>query len=139
MHKPNLDINAVLAAEGRTLQEVHQPVSIWNTNFFKVKWDEDAFPSLSDGCGTCTTLADGCLCDVSVSNQIEFESFPTAEEVLSQLKVGSVPVDWLEVDYELTQSTADVEMYNKIGTTNFAVDTIFAVRSEDGESKSCSP
>lgn len=135
VHNPNLEINSVLVAEGITLQEVHQPVSIWNTNFFKVKWDGDAFPSLSDGCGTCTTLADGCLCDVTVSNQIQFESFPTAEQVLSQLKVGSVPVDWLELDYELFQSTADVDMYNKIGNTNFAVDTVFVVRSEGGELK----
>jgi len=128
VHNPNLDINSILSAAGKTLQQVHQPVSYANNNFFKVKWDGGDFPSLEDGCGTCTTLSDGCLCDVTVANQVHFEAFPTVDQVLSELKVGSVPLEWMP-EYSLVQDTGGVQMFNKGGSTStdFSVDTIFGV------------
>ncbi len=134
VHNPNLDINTDLSSAGITLQEVRESVSPTNQNFFKVKWDSDVFPSIDDGCGTCTTLDDGCLCDVVVNDERVFDQKPTYDQVLSQLKIGSISIDWMS-EYSSTPSSNDVvQMFNKDGTDTLYIDTIFGV-DVGGETK----
>jgi len=133
VHNPNLDINSVLSASGKTPQQVHQPVSYGNKNFFKIKWDGDLFPSLEAGCGTCIALSDGCLCDVTVEDEVYFETIPTISQVLSELKIGSIPVEWMS-EYSMILDVNGVKMFNKEGSTSFLTDTIFGV-TQGGETK----
>jgi hypothetical protein len=116
-------------------QEVHESVTHSNENFFKVKWDGDGFPSLDDGCGgTCTNSDEGCLCDVVVAYEINFDVFPTYDEVLSQLKIGSISLEWMS-EYSMTSEQGSVQMFNKDESTELRIDTIFVVEV-GGEAKS---
>jgi hypothetical protein len=87
-------------------------VSPENKNFFKIKWDDDAYPSLTNGCGTCQTLSDGCLCDVEIAEKQEFKSTPSSvEEILSRLKLGSHHPDWYGRDYRLNSDENGIQTF----------------------------
>jgi hypothetical protein len=107
VHNPNLDINSVLG----TAQSIYQPVSPENKNFFKIKWDNDAYP---EQCGDCQQLSDGCLCEVVITEEGIFTEVPTAEEALSlesSLKIGCPHPDWLEMGYALSSETNGISVY----------------------------
>lgn len=136
VHNPNIDINTELESAGITLQEVRESVSPSNQNFFKVKWDNDVFPSIDDGCDACTILEDdGCLCEITVNDERYFDQKPTYDQVVSQLKIGSISIDWISSEYSSTpNSNSVVQMFNKDGTDNLYIDTIFGV-DVGGETK----
>lgn len=111
MHNPNLDINTVLANKGENVHTVYQPVSVDNRNFFKVKWHKGRYPTFGQ-CGTCEQVSDGCLCDVVEKTVRVFAKRPSSvQAILSNMKIGSPPPDWLNNDYELSADTNGVKLY----------------------------
>ena len=67
-------------------------------NLFNVRWAGGRFPTVEQGsCSSfCTVLDDTCLCDVTVNVSAVFTdptAVPSAEEISSQLHVGSPPPD----------------------------------------------
>lgn len=120
VHSPNVLLSG---------QEVHESVNSTNQNLFKIKWDGDIFPSVEDGCGTCLTQDNGCLCDVAVFYEKNFETtFPTYDQVLAQLKIGSIPEQWIPQEYTNTRTQNAVQMWNKdSSSTDILLDTIFGV------------
>ena len=116
MHSPNL----------KASQTVWDPVSdsINNKNSFKIKWDNDVYPTLSAGnCGTCEALEDGCLCDISgIKEGRALRRFPTVYQVTSELKIGSPPPEWLDLDYTMALKKNDVEIW--VLTSNYNPDKV---------------
>jgi len=124
--------NPTLLTEGVT-QVVHQPVSPDNDNFFKVKWDgeDEDFPNIDNSCAdnVCSALSgDECLCDIVVDYEINFEVNPTYDDVLSELKIGSIPSEWMS-EYTMTRQLdgGKVQMWNNDGSTDLRINTIFRV------------
>ena len=125
VHSPNLDINTVLASKNVKLHEVHQPVSSENRNYFKIKWDNDAFPA-PDECGTAQQLDDGCLFNTEVIEKLVFNEIPTKKKLLRKLKIGSPPPEWFEKGYQIISDIDDVKVYNQLGDNhNITERTIF--------------
>ena len=112
VHSPNLDINTVLAGKGKTLHQVHQPVSRDNRNYFKIKWDNNNLPA-PDQCGTSQQLSDGCLFDTDVTENRVFNEIPKRKQILRKLNIGSPPPEWFNKSYALTNNTTDVAVYNE--------------------------
>lgn len=59
-------------------------------SFFKVQWEDGAFPSVND-CVTsgCRSSEDGnCICPVDVATETPFTSTPSLEEILEILHIG---------------------------------------------------
>ena len=119
---------------------IHQPnlkpgytidprVDLSNPNYFGVTWD-DSFPRPSNSCADslCTVVDDACMCDVNIVEDSVFSSIPTAEEVVSQLYIGSVNPTILG-NYIQVPSAGDVEVWHIGG--GFSRDTVFGVTHRD--------
>ena len=70
-------------------------------NMFNVRWADGRYPTVEEGgCSSvCTAISDTCLCDVNVTVSAVFTdatSVPSAEEISSQLHIGSPPPDTLD-------------------------------------------
>lgn len=91
-------------------QSVHQPVNIENQNFFKVRWKDNAFPTVGQ-CGECQQVADGCLCNILIKEDRIFTKTPKlAKRVPAKLNIGSPPPEWRQ-DYELVSDDRGIEVY----------------------------
>jgi len=109
-----------------------------STYYFGVKWKgSGTFPSPDTNCneGMCALSIDGtaCLCDTKVVESPVFDgsSFPTGEEILSNLHIGSPPPDMFESGFYSvsSQSTTEVKLYYKSSSVDeFAIDSIFEVQ-----------
>jgi hypothetical protein len=129
VHDPNLDVNS--EAEEAYQQSVHQMVSPDNKNFFKIKWDEDAYPSLTNGCGTCQTLSDGCLCDVEVKEDKAFKRSPKkVKDLLAVVKLVSPHPD--SQGYILKSTKRGIQTWSKPTDRRPTKSSIFGVEI-DGE------
>jgi hypothetical protein len=106
-----LDVNS--EAEEIYQQSVHQMVSPDNMNFFKIKWDKDVYPSLTNGCGICQTLSDGCLCDVEVKEDKAFKRAPRkAEHLLAVVKLVSPHPDSHNEGYILKSTKRGIQTWS---------------------------
>ncbi len=129
IHEPNLDINTELAALNETLQSVYQPVSLYNTNYFKVKWDGD-FPQITNECANnaCQAFGTDCFCNIQVNEEMVFSSTPSSEDVIATLKIGNRPPESYDTEtYSLQHDANGVKIYQKTGEALFSKETLFGV------------
>ena len=102
-------------------------VDIDNANYFRMNWDSDDYPRPSNSCAdnACSVVGDGCVCNLSIIESQVFPSLPSAENILSQLHLGSVEPSILG-SYTEVFGSGDVEVWHKNGN-GYSQDTVFGV------------
>jgi cullin-associated NEDD8-dissociated protein 1 len=67
-------------------------LSLNSTSTFRVRWENNSYPSFHNGCGeVCTVYGEKCHCDIHISNTQIFHSNTTIEILEDRLKIGSFP------------------------------------------------
>jgi len=132
----NFNFNFTVSSTG-TVAVVHNPnlvgdrmtarqVNVANTNFFKVAWDSNGYPTQPNSCGNTASCSSyngvECICDITIQESAVFTSIPSTWTVISQLHVGGVDV--LSSDeYTQAASSSTVKVYHKNG--GYDKDTVF--------------
>jgi hypothetical protein len=110
--------------------------------FFRVKWSGPIDELLSNYEDVCETLGCGrdsfdnlCLCPVEVEETVAFEIYPTRQEVLEELALGSVDpkVLWKGSDYTSTIVGGDVTVHARDGL--YSTSSIFEVLDHNGNTQ----
>lgn len=122
VHEPQTMIN----------ENLEQKVDETSPNFFPVYWDGDTYPSTENSCGngSCTTIANDCLCNVDVVEEQVYSAPPeTADDVMSSLFIGSVSPDTFdsgEYSAPSLNDNGDVKIYFH-GGNSYNMKTIFEI------------
>ena len=127
-------------------ESVADVLSIDSRSVFDVVWSDDAYPKVADGCsGSCTVVADTCLCDVEPVSSAVFTDnlrIPTVSEVRG-LHIGALdPTAYDEGEYVRCTSAlcdaAEVGVWSRNVSASdelvYDADTIFET-SEEGAPK----
>lgn len=114
---------------------VHAPVDgipernleIDASHYFNANWSRNRYPTSSsdEGCGSCETIDNGCLCDTTLSTRTVYRRAPTsAESVISRLEIA-VSEDLFDPSgYTSTQIDTNLKAYFK-GTSCCDEESVF--------------
>ena len=97
-----------------------------NTNYFKVAWESNIYPSPSNSCanGACQSVYRACLCDINVEKTKVFTSLPSQTDIIEKLNIGAVNPQLLS-SYNQVQSNNNIQVWEKNGS--YDEETIFAI------------
>ena len=110
---------------------------------FEVVWDGNSYPNPANGCDfddSCTLVGETCHCSTTTSMGAVFSGaiiVPSPEELLSQLHIGAPQPDTFDPGtYTLSSTEASgVEVWTKVGSAEFDMDTMFKVPNAFGGDK----
>lgn len=103
-----------------------------NTNYFKVTWDNNIYPNLSNSCanGKCTTVYRGCLCDIDVLESRVFTYLPSRGDIIEKLHIGAVDPQLLESYTQVPNTGNNVKVWHK--NDEYDEETIFCINYRGG-------
>ena len=100
-------------------------------NWFRVGWLQEDFPARRNNCnGVCTRTSDNqCLCSATVTERAVFSSFPSKDEIMEKLHIGSLPIDVYDMDAYIPIESChlEVEAFMAAGGEEFDDQTIFKI------------
>lgn len=139
----NCALQIMLDLEGQiaVLHNVDRPLKGFyleeSLTWFYVNWlvDPSELPNAeTNQCGACAVIGKNCLCDIDVSDEAVFQSLPSRNEALSQLRVGGFHPDVFSEGMFVQENSGedDVSLYRTAEGPLFDKNTLFEVNDELG-------
>lgn len=101
----------------------------WNNdNWFKVHWENGAFPKASNSCEETFQAFYGCKSSTIVQEVPVFSSIPTYTEAVKLLSIGFQDLDSFDTGtYILAESGVEIQVYHKEGWPGYSIYTLFKI------------